>query len=78
MTTSKKSVYKLSKEDLVSLKAKETTHPCNAKKGQLVEIEHAGEVYKGVIILIDKDAVMLLTNNKIRWFSRYLKFNILS
>jgi len=73
-----KSVYKLSKEDLVSLKAKETNSPSNVKKGQLVEIEHAGDTYKGVIILTDKDAVMLLTNNKIRWFSRYLKYKILS
>ena len=50
-----KSVYKLSKEDLVSLKAKETHSPSDVKKGQLVEVEHAGDVYKGVIILTDKD-----------------------
>jgi hypothetical protein len=72
------SVYKLSKEDLVSLKAKETSSPCVVKKGQLVEIEHSGDIFTGVVILTDKDAVMLLTNNKIRWFSRYLKYNILS
>ena len=74
---SKKSVYKLSLEDLVSIKARETSKPFDAKKGQIIEITLSSQKYVGLIILIDKDAVMILTDKKIRWFSRYLKCKIL-
>lgn len=74
---SKKSVYKLSLEDLVSIKARETSKPFDAKKGQIIEVIFDSQKYVGLIILIDKDAVLLLTDKKIRWFSRYLKCRIL-
>lgn len=74
---SKKSVYKLSLEDLVSIKARETSKPFDAKNGQIIEIVFDSQKYTGLIILADKDAVLLLTDKKLRWFSRYLKCKIL-
>ena len=75
-----KKYQKLTIEDLVTLKAKETDSLAIIDTGDLVEITYSGQKIIGIIIDQEEKSALVLCqqNSKLRWFSKYLNYKILN
>ena len=75
-----KKFQKLTLDDLIALKTKETKNIAQVSKGDLVEITYDNDKIIGIIIDEEESAALVLceNNSKLRWFSKYLKYKILS
>ena len=75
-----KKYQKLTLDDLIALKAKETKNLAQVSKGDLVEITYDNDKIIGIIIDEEESAALVLceNNSTLRWFSKYLKYRILS
>tara|TARA_B100000035_G_C20934212_1_gene524463 strand:- start:686 stop:919 length:234 start_codon:yes stop_codon:yes gene_type:complete len=75
-----KKFQKLSLEDLISLKARETSKKAIISKGDLVEITYDKKKIIGIIIEEEANSVRVLceNNSNLRWFSKYLNYKILN
>lgn len=75
-----KKFQKLSLEDLISLKARETNKKAIVKKGDLVEITYDQQKIIGIIIEEEEKSVRVLceNNSNLRWFSKFLTYKVLN
>ena len=75
-----KKFQKLTLDDLIALKAKETDKLAMVSKGDLVEITYDNDQIIGIVVKEEKESVLVLceNNSSPKWFSKYLKFKILN
>ena len=73
-------VYPLSVSDYYRIQVKDTVSLCEAKVGDIIEINHKSSPKSilGVVTIIYKDKMRLLVNNTHQWWSRYVKCKVIA
>jgi len=66
--------------DLIRLSKKETTAPCDVKKGAVIQIitKNPSKTITGLVTKVYPDKMCVMTNNTKQWWTRFVNCQIIS